>query len=529
MPNWEVEVGWWDSQVVTNAGNKPVPGQTIANTWPLYEIQSPQYQYPSSYQLANMGYRGNDVVFSAINKRASAVSEGSLRVYKDHGDSTPKEIKNHKLTQLLKRPNESVSEEQFWQITMISLLTAGFCAWEKEYSNAGDVINLWAMRPDWCSFYRGDGRPTRAIRYQPYGLPAQDVNIDSILLFRYFDPLFPLLKGLSPLAVLFKTIMADNAATEMLTKFFEKGTVVSGVLKTDQNLSPESAQTIRDRWLTQHSGGANWWDIAVLGNGAEYKSSLMTFKDMDFTNIDGRNESRICMAIRVPPILLNAKVGLSVSTYSNYEQSQSAFYDDPIQPDWKYLSKEIQAQLLPDFEDARTIEDERTSEITCAFDTSKVKALQENRDAQWKRGIEAAKGNVISRDEAREEMGLDPIDNDIVFVGATVRITDTSPLDAQTIEGEVDSGDATPAQQPPKKKPVIVAGEEEAAKRLERKLFADFAKKRIKEGKPGALKTFSFKYLDTDEVDTLISSYSNEPNVAVELKRANDLLEQALM
>jgi HK97 family phage portal protein len=519
-------MGYWDTQIVSVV--KPeIESGVIANTYPIYEIQSPQYQYPSSYQLANQGYRGNEIAFSAINKRASSVSEGYLRVYKDTKKGTPKEIHDHPLTQLLHRPNESVSEEQFWQITMISLLTSGFCAWEKEYSNQGDVINLWAMRPDWCSFYRGQGRPTRAIRYQPYGLPAQDVGIDDIVLFRYFDPLFPLLKGLSPLAVLLKSIIADNAATEMLKVFFERGTVTSGVLKTDQNLSPDQAQTLRDRWKIQHAGGMNWWDIAVLGNGAEYKSSLMNFKDMDFTNIDGRTEARICMAIKVPPILLNAKVGLSASTYSNYEQSQSAFYDDPIQPDWKYLAKEIQAQLLPDFEGNKTIQEERKSEVICDFDTSKVKALQENRDKKWKRATEGAKGNVITRDEAREEMGLDPIDNDKVFVGATVRISDTNPQDAETIEGgETDPGNEDP-KMGPKKMPKNVSPQDDTAKRYERKLFSEFARKRIKEGKPQALKDFDFKYHTPWEKDDLIAEYM--PNdIAASLDRLASILEKQI-
>ena len=54
------------------------------------------------------------------------------------------------------------------------------------------------MRPDWCSFLRGQQKPIRAIRYQPYGLPYLDIAIEVVLLFQYFD-LDILINSLFPL------------------------------------------------------------------------------------------------------------------------------------------------------------------------------------------------------------------------------------------------------------------------------------------------------------------------------------------
>ena len=188
-------MGYWDTVIQTNTGRNK--SGAYANTWPMYEVMTPQYPTPSPYSLAQQGYRTNEVIYACIGKRARAFSNPPLWVYDDRGPK-PKEIKDHAIRKLIRRPNERITERQFWEITSMHRDIAGFAAWEIERNRMGEPIALWPMRPDWCSFLRGENRPIRAIRYQPYGLPPVDIRIEDILLFEYFDPLYPLLKGFGP-------------------------------------------------------------------------------------------------------------------------------------------------------------------------------------------------------------------------------------------------------------------------------------------------------------------------------------------
>jgi HK97 family phage portal protein len=462
---------------------RPEQHEAYAAVYPTYEVTTPQYPQPNPYNMAYQGYRADEVVYACVGLRSNAVAEASLIIKDANGD-----VVQHKLTELIARPNERLSGNEFWQITEIYLQIAGFCAWEIERNRLGEPVNLWAMRPDWCSFYRGEGRPLRAVRYQPYGLPPVDISIDNILLFQYFDPVFPLLKGLSPTAIAFRSISADNNTSNFIADFFQNGAQFTGLLTTTQSLSQQEADRIKQLWQSQHGGVGNWSAPAVLGNGVTYQNTGMTFQQMQFGDLDARMESRICSVFGVPPILIGAKVGLDRSTFSNFAEARRAFYDNPIKPEWRFLASSFGAQMLEDG-------------LTCEFDLKDITILQEDRTAKWQRAIQASTAGLLTRDEARKEMGLDAIDNAHVFT-----TWQPSPIEAaETDEPEPDE-----------------ANEELAS--LERKRFTDFARKRQKEGNEDKIASFKFRYLSKAEQVQLLKGYA-ETELAKELKRANDLME----
>lgn len=390
-------------------------GPGIAATFPLYEQVAPQYPYPTPYSLAQQGYRRNEVLYACIAKRAAAVAEAPLRMYqkqKRRGGAQT-ELEGHPLRELIKQPNEAMGEVEFWQAVQIYLDIAGFSVWEIEFDNLGYPLHLWPMRPDWCSFLRGEHRPLRAVRYQPWGgLPYVEVPVERLLVFMEFDPLYPMLKGLSRTSIALRTVSVDNAATDFVKIFFERGAVINGLLKTQQNLNQAEASRIKQLWREQHGGVAQWGEPAVMGSGVDYQQMQMSFKDMAFDELDGRNEARICQIMETPPILIGARIGLARSTFSNYGEARKAFYEETINPRWRWLQSEITQQLLPHYgDDPNVVEGE--------FDKSEVIALQENRDAKVKRADQMFKGGWATRDEARAEVGLDAVDGDVpVFATA---------------------------------------------------------------------------------------------------------------
>lgn len=412
----------------------PAGGSVIANTWPAWEITTPQYPAPNPYALAQNGYRRNEVMFACVQKRANAIAEAPLCVYSEQpasrGAKKPaarEEQGQHKLRRLMQRPNDAMGEVEFWQAVQIYLDIAGFSIWEIELNRIDEPRNLWPLRPDWCSFLRGEHKPLRAVRYQPPGLAYEDIPIERCVVFMEFDPIYPMLKGLSRSAVAMRVASVDNAATDFLSLFFKNGAVVNGLLKTVQSLNAAEAKRIRDLWREQHGGVQNWIDPAVLGSGVEYQQMQMNFKDMAFDAIDGRDEARICQIFDVPPILVGSKIGLERATYANYKEARTAFYEETVTPRWRYLASEVSEQLLPHFEDTDETDyrGRYLGPLVTDFDLSKVRALQEDRDAKWKRADLAYKGGWASRDEARAEAELDPIDGDVPVFAADPKSTAT--------------------------------------------------------------------------------------------------------
>ena len=503
--------------------------EATAAQYPEYEQSTPQYVAPSPYALAQQGYRSNTLIYACIQRRMRAVSAAPLWAYDGSGPQK-KVIQDLAEMGVLKNPNDRMTEKTFWQVTQMYLDISGFSCWEIERNNVGDPIRLWPMRSDWCSFLRGNGRPLRAVRYQPYGLPPQDIPIEDLLLFQYFDPLFPMLKGYSPTMAALQEIYVDNGMTQFLYNFIKEGARFSGLLSTEQDLDDIEAERIKARWKSQHGGTDNWNNIAVLGRGASYQNTSMNFNDMAFPELDGRTEARICMVFEISPILLGAKVGLSSSTYSNYVQARKAWYEEWVTPQWEFLAESFSSQMF------RTYGSNGTYEIApnrdCAFMTKRVAALQENRDLSFRRAVAAARANLLTRDQALEEIGMDPIDNKPVYIGAALRV---DPISASqtfaNIQGmddeelaEMQEDNANPQDLPPSDVPGPTTADRVQfpndvdqqshtndvlpAMALEEKRFRSYAKKRIRENKLEELPLFDFVITPAERQLELIEQYT---------------------
>ncbi len=469
--------------------------------WPAWEMTTPQYPQPNPYTLANEGYRRNELIYACINKWMKAIAEAPLRVYDNRG-KTPDELPDHPLRTLVRQPNPYQSEKSFWRTTEIFLKIAGFSAWEIEFDNLGAPLHLWPMSPHWCAFRRGPGKPIAWIEYQPWGIELQPVPIERVLLFQYMDPISPFVKALAPSAVAGRVGAVDNHTTDFLKLFMEHGAVVNGLLSTEQPLQEAEAQMYRRMWAEQHGGYANWTDPAVLGQGIKYQQTQMDFRQMTFGDLDARDETRICQAFAMQPILVSAKVGLDRSTFSNYDEARKAQYEEEYMPEWDWLEAEVQNQLGPKFDDIAA----QPATFLLDFDISQVHALQEDRTAKWTRAGSAFTTGLATRDEAREEMNLDPIDNAAVFYADTRPAPPPSPFGfaasgSQPMDAAVAGDRRKPAPPRDGDDEDADAGDDvlKAARARERKQFKAFADKRIKEGKPEKVHAFQFKILPRRE------------------------------
>lgn len=398
-------------------------GVGIAQMSVPWEVTTPQYPITSVYSLAQQGYMRNEIVYACIQKRMQAVGSAPMRVWDGEIDADDSSvIDKSPVAELLRKPNDFMHGAMFWQATQLYMDVAGFSVWEKQYNRRGEVIALYPMRPDWCSFRRGTDRMLAIVRYQPAGWPFVDVPIERCVVFMEPSPIWMGIRSVSKSMVAMRIGATDNAATDFMTTFFQRGAMINGLISITQSLQNAEADRIRDRWQDVH-GGANQGKIAVLGNGSTYQPIQMSFRDMDFTNIDGRDEARICAIFGVSPLLLGAKVGLSASTLSNFEQARKQLYEETIMPVWENYAGVIESQLVPDFAEV--------GQQYCGFDLRNVKALQEDRDLAWARAMNAAKSNIITRNEARAEMKLDPIDDANVFVG-----TNAQPVGEETVKAE---------------------------------------------------------------------------------------------
>lgn len=368
--------------------------KAVANMLPTWQENTPSYTEVNFENMVRYGWRKNELIFACISKTANTAASIKLVVK----DSSDKEIKDHPLKRLVKQPNPFMSEFDLWASIIIYQKLAGCAYFEKERTRGGEVVKLWPLRPDWIHPIMSSRSVIAGYKYEVPGLSPQTLRAEDVLDFRMFDPL-NIYKGYPPVAVAARVGDVDNQVTDYLKLFFEKGGTPPGLLTTKQKLVDSEVANIRRRWAERYGGIEGWLHPAVLDSDATYQQIGSSFKDMGFEPLDARQEARICMVLDTPPIIVGAKVGLDRSTFANYGEARSSWWEDSLIPQYVHIVNEIQNDLIPEFD--------KTNTTIAAWDYSEVPALRRDDTPKWQTATQAYMNTGITLNEFCDRVGLE--------------------------------------------------------------------------------------------------------------------------
>jgi len=305
--------------------------------------------------------------------KARAMMSAPLRAYTGDPDYPKRLSPKHSLSKLVARPNDHQSWTEFQALNVVYLNVAGNVY---IYKNRKER-ELQPMRPDRVFIVPNDEVPAKLSHflYVPEGRsPATHPGVETfpilpedmihIKLPYPLDPLEGMGYGMSPLSACATIVDIDNMITEFLNVFFQKGTMLTGILTFDIPLKEDVVDVILERWEDKY-GGHGKWSTGVLDRGGSYQRLGLTFEEMGFAEQDARNECRILGPFGVPPILISSRVGLERSTYSNYGEARKACWQDTLVPELKMFEVEYQRHL-------------KAREAFVQFDLSQVPALQKD-------------------------------------------------------------------------------------------------------------------------------------------------------
>jgi len=353
----------------------------------------------------------NSALFACLMVIATSYPEPPLTVFqKVEGDQEEK-LDNSPLQDLLELPTPngelSMDEMLFW--TAWAKHIDGNAYWLKVRSGnaeSGNVIELWPVSPtlitpvternsgDWISHYEYQYKPGQIV----------EIPTTNIIHFRLGIDDQDMRRGLSPLKALVREQATDEEADKfvaaLLSNYAVPGLVVmpSGT----STISPDDADRMSDK-LRQKFGNDNRGNIAVISRESKIESFGFSPKDLDMTVLHRVPEERISAVMGVPAILAGLGAGLDRSTYSNTREMGEMFTERKLVPQWRADASKLNVSLKPDFTDDR--------DIFIAFDLQNVRALQEDMNSKYERLQKAlAQKAFMTRNEARTEVGLDPVD-----------------------------------------------------------------------------------------------------------------------
>lgn len=380
---------------------------------------------PGATDVLN-GSRGdpsNSAAFACLTAICTAYSEAMPQVYKAAapGDYTPQ--LDSPLQQLLDIPNPHIDPNTLWWWVQWAKHVDGNAYLRKLRAGDpenGNVVQLWPISParcvpvteknstDFISYYDYEYAPGKKERIAPRNIIHFRLGLD--------DNDFRL--GLSPLKRAVREVSSDNEATAfadaLLKNFAVPGLVV--MPDKDSNLTEETAVLMKER-IAATFGSDSRGRVGVLTAGAKMEQFGFSPEQMDLKGLHRLPEERIAAVLRVPPMIAGLGAGLERSTYSNYKEAREMFTEQTILPLYASDSGVLNMQLVPDFRTDRS--------VFVAFDTSQLRALQEDVDAKFARYDLAVRGRWITPNEARAAIGLPPLPGgDVVAAAPTLPVAD---------------------------------------------------------------------------------------------------------
>ncbi len=144
----------------------------------------------------------------------------------------------------------------------------------------------------------------------------------------HLDPDAPYQKGISWVTPVLREIASDNAANLHKADFFETGTPQMVVKTPESVMTQDQFNEFKAKMdATAASAGKN--GTLYLVPGVDVEVVGRNFEQMDFSNTQGRDETRIASAAGVPAVILGLKESLAGSSLNqgNYQAARRAFAD----------------------------------------------------------------------------------------------------------------------------------------------------------------------------------------------------------
>ena len=372
-----------------------------------------QYKYQD---LAKDGYMQNAIVYRCVNEIANGASAVPYMI--KQGDDV---LEYHPIMDLLNRPNPLQSNSEFFASLYGYLLLSGNSYVLKVGADNQPPSELHLLRPDRITIKGGQNYIPEKYQYIISGRVHAEYDVDQetaqsdlkqIKLWNPLDDYY----GLSPLAAGALEIDQHNMSAKHNVNLLNNGARPSGAVvfkpKDDQGFAVNLTESQRQQLLTdlnnRFSGTSNAGRPMLLEGDFDWKEMGLSPKDMDFGNLKHMATTDIALCFGVPSQLVGVP---DAQTYANVAEARLALYEETIIPYLKKIESDMNEWLVPMFGE----------ELMFCYDIDSIPALSERRKKIYENVSMAVREGIITRNEARERLGLSPLNGaDDLLVNAAL-------------------------------------------------------------------------------------------------------------
>ena len=395
---------------------KPVEEKQVGNMVGYFGVGSSKSKQYTYADLAEEGYMKNSIVYRCVNEIAKGASAVPFMV--KAGDQV---LDSHPIVTLMSRPNPLQSHSEFFNSIFGFLLLSGNAYILRVGSEVGAPKELHLLRPDRMVIKGGSNPIPDRYEYVINGRVQAVYDVEERTGFsevkhvKLWNPLDDFY-GLSPMSAAAIEVDQHNMSGKHNINLLSNGARPSGAVvfkpQDDAGISVNLTESQRQQLLTdlnnRFSGTANAGRPLLLEGDFDWKEMGLSPKDMDFLNLKHMAATDIAMCFGVPSQLVGVP---DAQTYANVAEARLALYEETIIPHLKKLESDFNEWLVPMFGE----------NLEFCFDIDKIPALAERTKRTYENVTSAVREGIMTRNEAREAIGLSPIDGaDDLYISATL-------------------------------------------------------------------------------------------------------------
>ena len=261
---------------------------------------------------------GVSAVISAVSLLADSVASMPLRTFKIV-DGNRQAVA---LPDIIRQPDIDSNEYELVHQIVASMALHGNAYIHLDRDKRGEIIGLVPLHT-----YQMQVLPTGDQIGRKYLHLGNEIPAEDMIHLRWFTPPQSLV-GVSPLIQSRNLIGIAMAMDRHLGQFYAEGATPSSVLETDQKLTNEQAQILKNTWSDTHRRHRK---PAVLSDGLKWRPITTSAADQQMIETREQLIRDIARIFRIPAHLIMASGG-DTQTYQNVEQASLNFLTHTITP-----------------------------------------------------------------------------------------------------------------------------------------------------------------------------------------------------
>lgn len=240
---------------------------------------------------------------------------------------------------ILEKPNPAMTPFEFWEFAYGSCFLWGNAYALKRRARSGRMMGFEPLQPEWVKVgrFKPDGvteqfLPSRKV-YE-LSIPGEEVQVLTDIEMLHIPALgYDGICGVSPVRAARQAVGMSLAAEEYGARLFGNGSLMSGVLQTDQRLEEPQAEALKRRWQQKVGGLRKAHEVAVLDSGAKFQQISIPPGDAQFIESRRFQVTELARFSGLPPHML-FETDKSTSWGSGIEQQSLGFVVYSLRPTW---------------------------------------------------------------------------------------------------------------------------------------------------------------------------------------------------